>query len=146
MREGAREALLVILLAAVVSAFVVAVFFGMAGRIPTVGLESIAIAILFMVIIAVLITLPLYFVLRRYAAERAVRVAMMTLTEDEQTVLRPIMEAGGELRQDHLRRRLDFSKSKLSALVNNLERKKVITKKRFHKTNILKLTKEFGGR
>jgi uncharacterized membrane protein len=99
-----------------------------------------------MVIVAVSITLPLYLVFRRYASERAVRVAMMTLTEDEQVVLRPIMEAGGELRQDHLRRRLDFSKSKLSALVNNLERKKVITKKRYHKTNVLKLTKEFGGR
>lgn len=146
MREGAREVLLIVLLATVVSALIGALLFGIVGRAPTVGSGSVVAAILLMVIVAVSITLPLYLVFRRYASERAVRVAMMTLTEDEQVVLRPIMEAGGELRQDHLRRRLDFSKSKLSALVNNLERKKVITKKRYHKTNVLKLTKEFGGR
>jgi uncharacterized membrane protein len=36
-----------------------------------------------------------------------------------------------------------MSKSKLSALVNNLERKRAITKTRYHKTNILEPTEEF---
>ena len=146
MRETAREVLLVVLLASAVSVLIGGVLFGVVGRAPTVGLGSVAVAVLLMAIVAVSITLPLYLVFKRYTAERVVKVAMMTLTEDEQAVLRPIMEAGGEIRQDHLRRQLDFSKSKLSALVNNLERKKAITKTRYHKTNILKLTKEFGGR
>lgn len=74
------------------------------------------------------------------------RVAMMTLTEDERKVLELVLRSGGEARQDKLRRELDFSKSKLSALANNLERKRAITKTRYHKTNILKVNREFTGR
>jgi len=82
---------------------------------------------------------------KRYATERAVRVAMLTLSEDERKVLNEILK-DGEVRQDVLRRRLDMSKSKLSALVNNLEKKGAIIKLRHHKTNILRATKEFGGK
>ena len=70
----------------------------------------------------------------------------MTLTSDERLVFEAILRAGGEVRQDKLRRELDMSKSKLSALLNNLERKHAITKARYFKTNILRVSKEFSGR
>jgi uncharacterized membrane protein len=114
---------------------------------PTTGLElsSIAIAIAVMIIIAGSIAAVLVFLFKRYASERTARVALMTLTEDERKVFDAIVRAGGEARQDKLRRELDMSKSKLSALVNNLERKHAITKARYFKTNILRVSKEFRG-
>ncbi len=115
---------------------------------PTPGLElsSIAIAIAVMATVAGSIAAILVFLSKRYASERTARVALMTLTEDERRVFEAIARAGGEARQDKLRRELDMSKSKLSALVNNLERKHAITKTRYWKTNILKVSKEFAGR
>jgi uncharacterized membrane protein len=99
-----------------------------------------------MALVAGSIAAALAFIFKRYSGERVMRVAMMTLTEDERKVLEQVLRSGGEVRQDKLRRELDFSKSKLSALVNNLERKHAITKNRYHKTNILKVSKEFAGR
>ena len=114
---------------------------------PTPGLElySIVIAIAVMVAVAGSIAAVLVFLFKRYASERTMRVALMALTPDERLVFEAILRAG-EARQDKLRRELDMSKSKLSALVNNLERKHAITKTRYWKTNILKVSKEFSGR
>lgn len=114
---------------------------------PTPGLElySIAIAVAVMVAVAGSIAAVLTFLFKHYTSERTMRVALMTLTPDERLVFEAILRAG-EVRQDKLRRELDMSKSKLSALVNNLERKHAITKTRYWKTNILKVSKEFSGR
>jgi uncharacterized membrane protein len=122
------------------------VLYGPLGAAPGVDWSSIGIALFVIVAISAFIAVLLYWTFSKYASERAVKVAMMTLTEDERRVLELVMHSGGEARQDKLRRQLDFSKSKLSALVNNLERKRAITKTRYHKTNILRLSKEFGGR
>ncbi len=115
---------------------------------PTPGLElySIAIAVAVMAAVAGSIATVLVFFFKRYASERTLRVALMALTDDERQVFKAIVRSGGEARQDKLRRELDMSKSKLSALVNNLERKHAITKTRYWKTNILKVSKEFSGR
>ena len=114
---------------------------------PTPGLElySIAIAVAVMAAVSGSIAAVLTFLFKRYASERTLRVALMTLTPDERLVFEAILRAG-EARQDKLRRELDMSKSKLSALINNLERKHAITKTRYWKTNILKVSKEFSGR
>jgi len=109
------------------------------------NLEVVAVAILTMTGVAGVISTILIFASRRYARERALRVMLMTLSEDERKVFEAIMHAGGEARQDKLRRELNISKAKLSALVNNLERKRAITKERYWKTNILRVSKEFRG-
>jgi uncharacterized membrane protein len=115
---------------------------------PAPGLEisAIVVAIGVMAAIAGGIAAGLVFLFKRYVSERTLRVALMALTEDERKVFGAIVRAGGEARQDKLRRELDMSKSKLSALVNNLERKHAIVKARYFKTNILRASKEFGGR
>ena len=84
----------------------------------------------------------LYWLIRRYTTERTLKVALMTLAPDERKILEIIMQEGS-IRQDDLRRKADMSKSKLSALVNNLEKKHAIIKVRHHKTNILEPTPEF---
>jgi uncharacterized membrane protein len=146
LRVNITEILLVTLVTIIISVSIGVTLFGVLGIAPTIGWSMIAVALLLIVLISVVATLVFYFAFRAYASERAVKVAMMALSEEERVVLRQVMNSGGEIRQDHLWRQLDFSKPKLSALVNNLERKGAISRTRYHRTNILKLTKEFGGR
>lgn len=118
------------------------VLYGPLGGASGVDLYSVAVALLILTVVSASIAVALYWVVRRYSSERAIRVAMMTLSRDERAVLEQIMQQG-KVRQDDLRRQVDMSKSKLSALVNNLEQKRAITKTRYHKTNILEPTEEF---
>lgn len=148
MRIGTAELLLTILIALVVSISVGVVLFGVLGIAPSVSWSLIAIAVGVIISISVGATLVFYLAFRVYASERAVKIAMMALNEEERTVLGKIMELGGEVRQDDLWRKLreNFSKSKLSALLINLERKGTITRTRYGRTNTLKLTEEFRKR
>jgi len=107
-------------------------------------LETILVGTVVMVGVAGGLSIVLYYLFKKYAHERTLRVAMLTLSPDEQRVLKEIL-VRKEVRQDDLRRILDMSKSKLSAIVNSLERKGAIHKLRYHKTNILRVTKEFSG-
>lgn len=141
-----REALGIVLLVVILQLCLGLLLYGPLQPAPGLELQSIFVAILMMAAVAGSIAAVLAFIFKRYAGERAMRVAMMTLTEDERKVLELVLRSGGEARQDKLRRELDFSKSKLSALANNLERKRAITKTRYHKTNILKVNREFTGR
>ncbi len=141
-----KEVISVILISIFSSVLGGVVLFGVFGVSPSVSWTLIVAALSVLILITVSATLMFYFVFRRYGAERTIKVAMMTLKDDEQVVLRKIMELGGELRQDDLWRKLreNYSKSKLSALVINLEKKHAITRARHHRTNLLKLTKEFA--
>jgi len=140
-----REALGIVLLVVILQLCLGLLLYGPLRPAPGLELRSILVAILTMAVVAGSVAAALAFTFKRYAGERTMRVAMMTLTEDERKLLELVLHSGGEVRQDKLRRELDFSKSKLSALVNNLERKRAITKTRYHKTNILKVSKEFAG-
>jgi len=148
LRIGTAELLLTILIALVVSISVGVALFGVLGIAPSVSWSLIAIAVGVIISISVGATLVFYLAFRAYASERTVKVAMMALNEEERTVLGKIMELGGEVRQDDLWRKLreNFSKSKLSALLINLERKGTITRTRYGRTNTLKLTEEFRKR
>ena len=141
-----REAFGIVLLVVILQLCLGLLLYGPLHPAPGLELHSILVAILIMAIVAGSVAAALAFTFKRYAGERTMRVAMMALTADERKVLELMLQRGGEVRQDKLRRELDFSKSKLSALVNNLERKRAITKTRHHKTNMLKVSKEFAGR
>jgi len=110
---------------------------------PPLGLTTVLFAVAVMAAVSGVIAGILTYVFKRYARERALRLILMTLSEDERRVFEAVLQAGGETRQDKLRRQLDMSKSKLSALVNNLERKGAITKTPYWKTNILRISEEF---
>jgi len=140
-----REALGIVVLVVVLQ-LCLGILIYMLAPAPSLHLPTIAIAIAVMAAVAGSIAAVLVFIFKRYASERTARVALMTLTEDERRIFEAIVCSGGEARQDKLRRELDMSKSKLSALVNNLERKHAITKTRHFKTNVLRVSKEFAGR
>lgn len=141
-----REAFGIVLLVVVIQLCLGLLLYGPLSPAPGLELSAIFIAILIMTLVAGGIAVVLVFLIRRYTSERVKRVVLMTLTDDERRVFEAILRAGGEARQDKLRRELDMSKAKLSALVNNLERKHAITKTRYWKTNILRINKEFTGR
>ena len=140
-----REAFGIVVLVVLLQICLGLLLYGPLNPVPGLEISAIVVAIGVMTGIAGSIAVVLVFLFRRYASERVARVALMTLTEDERRVFEAILRSGGEARQDKLRRELDMSKSKLSALVNNLERKHAITKTRYWKTNILKASKEFTG-
>jgi len=141
-----REAFGIVALVIVLQVFLGLLLYGPLKPAPGLDLSLILVAIGIMALVAGGIAALMAFLFRRYASERAMRLALMTLTEDERRVLEAIMRSDGKAYQDKLRRELDMSKSKLSALVSNLERKHAITKERYFRTNILKLSKEFAGR
>jgi len=141
-----REALGIVLLVVILQLCLGLLLYGPLRPAPGLELHSILVAILMMAAVAGSVAAALAWAFRRYAGERAMRVVMMILTEDERKVLELVLRSGSEVRQDKIKRELDFSKSKLSALVNNLERKRAITKTRYHKTNIQKVSEEFTGR
>lgn len=141
-----REAFGIVALVVVLQLCLGLLLYGPLKPAPGLELSAILVAIGMMAAVAGGIAAVLVFLFKRYASERTLRVALMTLTDDERRVFEAILRSG-EARQDKLRRELDMSKSKLSALVNNLERKHAITKARYFKTNILRVSKEFrsGG-
>lgn len=139
-----REAFGIVALVVVLQLCLGLLLYGPLKPAPGLELSAIMVAIGMMAAVAGGIAAVLIFLSKRYASERTLRVALMTLTDDERRVFEAILRSG-EARQDKLRRELDMSKSKLSALINNLERKHAITKARYFKTNILRVSKEFGS-
>jgi len=139
-----REAFGIVALVIVLQLCLGLLLYGPLKPAPGLELSAILVAIGMMAAVAGGGAAVLVFLFKRYASERTLRVALMTLTDDERRVFEAILRSG-EARQDKLRRELDMSKSKLSALVNNLERKHAITKARYFKTNILRVSKEFGS-
>lgn len=118
------------------------ILFALTGGGPGVNFSSIGLSILLLVVVSSIIGTGLYWLVKRLMKERAIKTAMMAMSEDEQKVLRKIMQSG-EVRQDELRRELNFSKSKLSALLNNLEDKNAVEKTRYKRTNRITPTEEF---
>lgn len=119
------------------------IFFLTVRSTPGVDFGRFSLAIALLVLIAVIVGVFLYWLVGRYVRERSIKTAMMAMSDDEEEVLGVVMDEG-EIRQDDLRRELDFSKSKLSALLNNLEEKNAIEKSRYRRTNKIKPTEEYS--
>lgn len=118
------------------------ILFGLMGETSGVSFYSLGVSILILIVVASIIGLVLYWLVKKLMKERAIKTAMMAMSEDEKKVLREIMQ-DEEIRQDELRKRINFSKSKLSALLNNLEEKNAIEKNRYKRTNLVTPTEEF---
>lgn len=137
-----RELALVIVLVVILQGGLTLLLFGLQGAIPGVGFWQVGLSLFLMIIVSGGIAIILYFLIKRYSTERAIKTAMMAMSEDEQKILGIIMQEG-KIRQDDLRRRVDFSRSKVSALVNNLVEKNAIIKTRYKRTNYLEPTEQF---
>jgi hypothetical protein len=85
----------------------------------------------------VLVSLSIYWFFLRPRLER-IEVVKEVLSEDENQVVKA-MEGADKVKQEDLRERIGYSKAKISKIVSGLEKKGVVEKERYGKTNILRL-------
>ena len=85
------------------------------------------------------IALLIYFILLRPRLCK-IEVIKEVLSSEENQIVQALQDSRG-MKQDELRKQLDYSKARLSKIVSNLERKGIINKERYGKTNILTLNK-----
>ena len=71
---------------------------------------------------------------------------METLTPRERIVLQALIEAGGRTTQAELRYKTGTPKSSLSGILSSLERRKLIIKKEWGRTNVIELSESFFPR
>jgi len=85
-------------------------------------------------IIAIAIALVVSFYLfRQDDKEQEYKILRRALSEDEKAILDEIKKAG-EITQDSLRFRLDWSKAKVSTILTNLDKRGLIQRERIGKT------------
>ena len=73
------------------------------------------------------------------------KILLMALEGDERKLVRTIVDNNGQMLQNELVNRLDFSKAKTSRILSNLERKGIISKQKYGLTNCVSLTEEIRG-
>lgn len=82
----------------------------------------------------------------RRGRERGKTIASIfpVLKEDEQEVLRYIIEEDGEIEQREIVSSLSYSKAKISRLVSDLEDRGLVEKEKAGRVNVVRLTREVG--
>ncbi len=86
----------------------------------------------------------LLLVWRRVRAGRArKKVPYTILTEDEEKVVRAILESGGVLTQDKLPLKTDFSRPKISRIITDLAGRGILVKERHGRTQKLVICRDF---
>jgi uncharacterized membrane protein len=73
------------------------------------------------------------------------KILLMALEGDEKKIVRAIVDNNGQMLQNELVNRLDFSKAKTSRVLSNLEKKGIISKQKYGLTNCISLTEEIRG-
>lgn len=71
------------------------------------------------------------------------KVPYTLLTADEEKVVKAILDSGGEMTQDLLPEKTDFSRPKISRIIADLVGRDIISKEQYGRTQKLKIKKEF---
>ncbi len=71
------------------------------------------------------------------------KVPYTLLTADEEKVVKAILDSGGEMTQDLLPEKTDFSRPKISRIIADLVGRDIISKEPYGRTQKLKIKKEF---
>ena len=71
---------------------------------------------------------------------------METLTERERSVLDALIDHHGRMTQAEIRYETEIPKSSLTGIIISLERRKIVTKKEWGRTNVIELSERFGPR
>ncbi|WP_457742946.1 cell wall-binding repeat-containing protein [Thermococcus sp.] len=93
------------------------------------------------VILSIAIAVPtsLYYAKKKWSANR---VPIEVLTEKERIVVKAILQKGGTVRQEELPELTGYSRPTISRIIQELEKKQLITREKVGKTFIVKLAKE----
>ena len=92
----------------------------------TINLVSLIIALIVSLIVS-------FYLFRQDRKEQEYKVIRKVLSDDEKKILDEIKKAG-EITQDSLRFRLDWSKAKISTILTNLDKRELIQRERIGKT------------
>lgn len=92
----------------------------------TINLASLIIALVVALIVS-------FYLFKRDVKEQEYKIIRRALSEDEKAILDEIKKAG-EITQDSLRFRLNWSKAKISTILTNLDKMNLIQKERIGKT------------
>jgi len=92
-------------------------------------------------IVAISVALIVSFYLFRHDKEKEYDILRKALSEDEKLILDEIKKAG-EITQDSLRFRLNWSKAKISTILTNLDKKNLVQRERIGKTYKVYLQKK----
>lgn len=79
------------------------------------------------------------------AVTSEMKKVMETLSENERRIVETLISGGGKATQAKLRRETGIAKSSLSGHLNALDRKKIIKKREYGRTNIVELSPWFLG-
>jgi uncharacterized membrane protein len=66
-----------------------------------------------------------------------------TLSENEKVIVNALLKEGGKLTQANIRRETGIAKSSLSGILNALQRKNMIKKREYGRTNLIELSSWF---
>ena len=100
----------------------------------TINLVSLIIALIIALVVS-------YYLFKHNAKEQEYHIIRKALSEDERSILDEIKKAG-EITQDSLRFRLNWSKAKISTILTNLDKMNLIQRERIGKTYKVYLQKD----
>ncbi|NJE43409.1 cell wall-binding repeat-containing protein [Thermococcus sp. GR6] len=106
---------------------------------PKEGTNWVMVIAAVMLSLAVAVPVSLYYAKKRWAANK---VPIEVLTEKERIVVRAILERGGIVKQEELPELTGYSRPTISRIIQELEKKELVTREKVGKTFIVKLTKE----
>jgi uncharacterized membrane protein len=116
---------------------------------PTIGKELTELPVIIMLMVTFIISVIFGYALSRLSRKAKDRIALpyvpaSLLNPDENAVIKKLKENHNKMSQKELVRSLDWSKSKVSAIVTNLEYKKIIAREKIGRSYKVELVKEIG--
>lgn len=138
--------ILILVLAVAVSYFIIFLmlrpFFAqksmmeMMNQIGSIGIETIT-SLIIALIIGVIVS---FYLFRTETKDKYFNILRKVLTDDERKIVDEVRKAG-DITQDSLRFRLDWSKAKISTILTNLDKKGLVQRERVGKTYKIYLQK-----
>ena len=89
--------------------------------------------------VAVVVPVTVYYAKKKWSANK---VPIEVLTEKERIVVKAILEKGGTVKQEELPELTGYSRPTISRIIQELEKKQLVTREKVGKTFIVKLAKE----
>jgi len=89
--------------------------------------------------VAIVVPVTVYYAKKKWSANK---VPIEVLTEKERIVVKAILEKGGTVKQEELPELTGYSRPTISRIIQELEKKQLVTREKVGKTFIVKLAKE----
>lgn len=99
---------------------------------------------IFLAIAVIILSGIVFYVWRERGQDKTIASVFPVLKEDEQEVIRYIIDHEGEVEQREVVNAMDYSKAKISRLISDLEERNLIEKQKRGRINVVTLARETG--